>query len=74
LFRELLADDKEIITKYKEFLNARTAPKYLKEFHSEIREIQKCGLHIQQIRPLLASADNFLMQFPQFHQNLRQFA
>ena len=80
LFRELLADDKEIITKYKEqiaafrvtrcirgcvFLNARTAPKYLQSFHSEIREIQKCGFHIQQIRPLLASADNFLMQFPE---------
>ena len=58
-FRELLATDKEIITKYKEqiaafriakawrgcvILNARTAPKYLKEFHSEIREIQKCGI------------------------------
>ena len=49
-FRELLANDKEIITKYKEqiaafrvtrcirgcvFLNARTAPKYLQSFHSD---------------------------------------
>ena len=45
-FRELLATDKEIITKYKEqiatccirgcvFLNARTAPKYLQSFHSD---------------------------------------
>ena len=64
LFRELLADDKEIITKYKEqiaafriakawrgcvILNARTAPKYLKEFHSEIREIQKYGFHIHPV-------------------------
>ena len=62
-FRELLADDKEIITKYKEqiaafrvtrcirgcvILNARTAPKYLQSFHSEIREIQKCGFHRSQ--------------------------
>ena len=66
----MLADDKEIITKYKEqiaafrvtrirgcvILNARIAPKYLQSFHSEIREIQKCGFHIQQLRPLLLSA------------------
>ena len=77
-FRELLADDKEIITKYKEqiaafriakawrgcvILNARTAPKYLKEFHSEIREIQEFGFHIQQVRPLLASAEVFFLPF-----------
>ena len=87
LFRELLADDKEIITKYKEqiaafriakawrgcvILNARTAPKYLKVFHSEIREIQKYGFHIQQVRPLLASSENFLMQFPQFQGKPKQ--
>ena len=68
LFRELLWEEEESITKYKEqiaafrvtccirgcvFLNARTAPKYLKVFHSEIREIQKYGFHIQQVRPLL---------------------